>query len=271
MIAHNRLESLWDMLQRDAAAFVDVVTTCERVNILVIGTGEINFAGQNDVLEEATHASALKHLAQLEAALADMPVKATLAAIQRTKATLKAGGVKYSELGKANADIFSRFKDELAGRNFLFLTEGESDLFEPKNPLFGEKVDQAFPTAAEDISEAGKCAGLGRYTASIFHLMRAMECAVQLLADEIGVANVEREWGKLLSDIGTAIEAMPKGKKRDQWSESHSHLYHVKQAWRNSTMHPKKTYTAEEAEAVFAAVRSFMRHLAPLIPAPGGP
>jgi hypothetical protein len=56
--------------------------------------------------------------------------------------------------------------------------------------------------------------------------------------------------------------------KRDAWSESHSHLYHVKQAWRNGTMHPKKTYTQEEAEAVFAAVRVFMRHLAKLLPDP---
>lgn len=99
----------------------------------------------------------------------------------------------------------------------------------------------------------------------VFHLMRAMEAAVKALALRVGAAHVEKEWGKLLSDISTAIEAMPKGAERDRWSESHSHLYHVKQAWRNDTMHPKKTYTEEEARTVYQAVRSFMTHLASLL------
>ena len=32
-----------------------------------------------------------------------------------------------------------------------------------------------------------------------------------------------------------------------------SNLYHVKLAWRNEVMHPKQTYTEEEALEVFAA------------------
>jgi hypothetical protein len=92
-----------------------------------------------------------------------------------------------------------------------------------------------------------------------------MESCVKVLAAELGVENVEKEWGKLLSDIGGKIEAMPKGDKRNRWSESHTHLYHVKQAWRNDTMHPKKTYTGEEAAAITVAVRSFVTHLAGLI------
>jgi hypothetical protein len=92
-----------------------------------------------------------------------------------------------------------------------------------------------------------------------------MECAVQALAKETGISDVEKEWGKLLSDLAAKIEKMPKGAKRDAWSESHSHLYHVKQAWRNSTMHPKRTYTEEEAMEVFGAVKSFMRHLSGLV------
>lgn len=134
-------------------------------------------------------------------------------------------------------------------------------------PLFGEAVDMAFPSSAEDIAEAGRSLGYGLNIAVAFHLMRAMELAIQALASKLGVTNVDRVWGNLLSDINTVILNMPKGTDRNRWSESHSHLYHVKQAWRNPTMHPKKTYTDAEAKALFDAVCSFMQHLAPLVEA----
>lgn len=144
------------------------------------------------------------------------------------------------------------------GRNSVYLTSDD--------PPFGEAVDDAFPKAAEDISEAAKCLALQRNTACVFHLMRAMESAVGRLAEAIGTGkSTNKEWGKILSDIGQKIESLPKGEDRDRWSESHSHLYHVKQAWRNDTMHPKKTYTDDQAQSVFDAVRSFMTHLAPLV------
>jgi len=81
----------------------------------------------------------------------------------------------------------------------------------------------------------------------------------------LSIPKPEREWGKLLSDINKKIEVMPKGDIRDKWSESHTLLYHVKQAWRNTTMHPKQSYTTNEAREVFDAVKSFMRHLVILI------
>jgi hypothetical protein len=58
---------------------------------------------------------------------------------------------------------------------------------------------------------------------------------------------------------------MPKGKKKDEWSHCHANLYHVKQAWRNPTMHPRETYTQEQAREVFATVRTFMEQLQTLI------
>lgn len=157
-----------------------------------------------------------------------------------------------------SAQMQSRLVVVMDTPNAKFVTE--------KLPPFGNEVDDAFPKAAEEISEAAKCLAFQRNTACVFHLMRAMERAVARLAEAIGTGKpTEKEWGKILADIGQAIEAMPKGERRDQWSESHSHLYHVKQAWRNDTMHPKRTYTDEQAQNVFNAVRSFMQHLAPLV------
>ena len=142
-----------------------------------------------------------------------------------------------------------------------------ADFIKSDDPPYGREVDDAFPKAASEISEAAKCLAFNRPTACVFHLMRAMELAVQKLAERLGKTNIEKEWGKLLSDIAKEIEAMPKGTGRDEWSTIHTHLYHVKQAWRNDTMHPKTTYTEAEAEGVFAAVKTFMIELAPKVSA----
>lgn len=91
-----------------------------------------------------------------------------------------------------------------------------AELFRQKNPFFGDKVEDAFPRAAEDISEAGKCLALDRSTAAVFHLMRAMESAVGRLSLKLDIPNPDREWGKLLSDIPKKIEAMPKGSGRNR-------------------------------------------------------
>jgi HEPN domain-containing protein len=161
-------------------------------------------------------------------------------------------------------ELHERIVGELEEKVF-YLIDDHAELLDPKTPLFGTDVEDTFSKASEDISEAGKCLALSRPTAAVFHLMRAMELAVQNLYSKLGLsASPEREWGKLLSDIGKTIELLPKGKNRDDWSASHSHLYHVKQAFRNDVMHPKQTYTMEEAKEVFDAVKSFMRHLSKL-------
>lgn len=162
-----------------------------------------------------------------------------------------------------------RFEDRLKTEWYFHVPAADRPYCGEKE-LFGDKVTKKFPKALEDIEEAGTCLALGRGTACVFHLMRAMEVVVQRLSTKLGIPNPDREWGKLLSDMGKAIDAMPitpeaAKRKRNKWSEAHTHLYHVKQAWRNETMHPKKTYTQEQAREVFSASRVFMNHLAGLV------
>jgi HEPN domain-containing protein len=168
-------------------------------------------------------------------------------------------------LENALDDIRINFLVQIDSRIVFITNSRHTKYMTNDDPPFGRIVDDVFPTASEEIWEAANCLALSRPTACVFHLMRAMELAVQRLANRLDITKVEREWGKLLSDISKAIEPMPKGAARDEWSAAHSHLYHVKQAWRNDTMHPKKTYTDDQAEAVFEAVKSFMVHLSPLV------
>jgi hypothetical protein len=167
-------------------------------------------------------------------------------------------------------DLVTRFKDELSAKLVFTIPYGNASYYQSQKPLFGDEVDSKFAQTSEDVAEAGKCIALGRYTASVFHLMRAMEAAVKVLGVRLNVTvvdrnNVDLEWGKILSNLSAPIEAMPKGSVKENWSAALMLLVHVKQAWRNPTMHPKQTYTEEQAKEIFAATRSFKISLTALV------
>ncbi|HEY2849107.1 MAG TPA: hypothetical protein VGI97_04465 [Gemmatimonadaceae bacterium] len=127
-------------------------------------------------------------------------------------------------------------------------------------------VLDAFPDLATDIDEAGKCFGTGRFTACVFHLMRVMERGVGEFGKLLGLTiTQESEWATILNTVDAKVDAMPKSDKtRQQIAETSSLLHAVKLAWRNPAMHPKATYTEEEANRIIEAVSTYMRDLADL-------
>lgn len=151
-------------------------------------------------------------------------------------------------------EIMSATTMATSHRHGSLLTEGV-------NP-FGPTVSEVFPEMDYDLLSAGQCIALEQSTAAVFHLMRAMEAAVRQIAHSLGITDLEREWGPLVGHIGGKVNAIPKGKRRDRWSEIHALLYHVKEAWRNTTMHPDRSYTDEQAEEIFNAVGAFLKSLA---------
>jgi hypothetical protein len=166
---------------------------------------------------------------------------------------------------------YAALRDGLEQRFAVTIAPSKLGYYQQSEPLFGPEIDAAFPgSIAEDISEAGKCLALDRATACVFHLMRVLDAAVQKLGDKLKVTivdknNVDLDWGIILANMKAPIEAMPKGPHKDSWSEALTLLIHVKQTWRHPTMHPKQTYTPEEAKSIFEATRSFMLHLATLV------
>ncbi|MDE0050677.1 MAG: hypothetical protein OXO52_12890 [Rhodospirillales bacterium] len=163
-------------------------------------------------------------------------------------------------------ELRERIKDELDDRTLYYLEPKQAELLLAGPDSFGNEVLDTFPKASTDISEAVACLAWGRYTACVFHLMRAMEFALHIVGEKLDVAIVDKNgefltWGKIIGNMGGAIKALNDEDEKRNWSEVHALLYHVKQCWRNDTMHPKRTYTQEEAIAVFEAVRSFLRSL----------
>jgi hypothetical protein len=166
-------------------------------------------------------------------------------------------------------NICQRIMDELDRYSFYYVHTAMVHLYE-RDDAFGIKVAQKFKKAAPEIKSAGTCIALGQGTASVFHLMRAMEFAVKRLSTRIRAPITPKDtWGAMLSKMKVQIDKMPettekKKRKREQWSESRSHLFHVKEAWRDNSMHSIRAYGLPEAVNVYDAVKVFMAHLAGL-------
>lgn len=156
---------------------------------------------------------------------------------------------------------------ELRAALFLHVPASSGEYYDDR-PQFGETTANKFPKAVTDIQESAKCFALGRYTATVFHLMRVMEYAPQYLGRKLNINLVsEKNWANILDEVDKAVKVLPaknshQKAKRNRFSEASAHLRMVKDAWRNDVMHPKETYTEEEAERVFRNVKDFMVHLA---------
>jgi len=163
--------------------------------------------------------------------------------------------------------VSAAYFDELTGLHALRLPTPSLGALTASAPM-GEAIALRFPEMSTDLSEAAKCLSFGLGTACVFHLMRAMERAVQLLGRKLRVALDVRSatWGQITARVDHALKALPnkttaQRRKRDELAALSAHLNAVRLAWRNNVMHPKETYTAEEAEAIFRQVRLFLDDL----------
>jgi len=204
--------------------------------------------------------SVTKHCEEIELGLAAKAAREYREDLESGKITT------YSDLSEALATLDKIITLQLRDNLFTFIAADRASFYaEPQ--LFGEAVSVKFPECQFDIEESGNCFAAGRGTACAFHLMRIMEIAVQRFGAAQGITlTQEKNWQNILDEINKAIKALPPRDSRSiALSQVAGHLYNVKVAWRNPTMHPKITYTLEEAADLLAAVKAFMNHLAEVI------
>ena len=155
---------------------------------------------------------------------------------------------------------------EMEDRLSAYIPPERASRYDQKE-LFGKDVNNKFPTIQFDLVEAGNCYATGRGTAVVFHLMRIMETGVQAFGAKLGVQLTdEKNWQNILDEINKIIKTLnPKAPATVEFSQSAANLYAVKLAWRNEVMHPKDTYTLEEADNLIRQVKLFMEHLAAIV------
>jgi hypothetical protein len=275
--APGQLVSLWDMLDFDARDLYTLLGRIAKTNYdmsIRIAAHRKATPPQQLVIEpEQGKELVMSILEPMEKHCLALALDSAQDQIARTRTFLATGG-PCSECVRLLEELYSRVMGQLKRRYFLYLPLSDVDYFTDKCP-FGRDVADALPGAAYDIEEASKCYATDRHTACVFHLMRVMELGVAHLAKALMKAKIDldRPWGAILGDIDAAIKALPgakhgakrKDKSRfNMFSEAAAHLRHVKNAWRDTTMHPKRTYTKEEAKDLLANVKSFVQSLVSL-------
>lgn len=172
---------------------------------------------------------------------------------------------ELQRLASYGEQVSTTFIAESSSTALIALHAGHAGFFNSDTPLFGEEVDDAFPTASNDIIDAGKCRAAGLWTACVMHLMRAIEPGLASLARSLDVIP-DQNWNSALNQIETKLREMRKasaGVDGEQWaSEAVLQLRAVKNAWRNHAMHGRVRYNEDEAVRIFDSVKYLMQALA---------
>ena len=180
------------------------------------------------------------------------------------------------------SDVAKTVKRELSSRLLLSMPLAKINYYQPDEPLFGKDFSNNFQSASYELDEAAKCFALNRHTACVFHLMRIMEIGINAARKSLSIPDPvkpsERNWGKILQLFKVEIDARNKTPSKwvkssnvDFFSEVYVSLDAVRNVWRNATMHVEKTYTEEEAERIYLAVKGFMKKMSSQIDENGQP
>jgi hypothetical protein len=276
-----KLWSLWEIMRRlDGGKFFGAMA-----DIGVYGqTAPIG----NAIIPQPNYELIMAHLALIVSEAGSMEMASTVASAREMHAILSTAqtgdsptvgpsmflpAIYANKVRELSSQLTGRVRDELSGKLFMFVPPSLARYYEP-NQTFSKNVLDKFPNTLGDIAEAGNCLALGRTTACVFHLMRLMESGVRKFGDKLGVSLVnamgkDKNWQNLLDEANKKIRQLsaltPPDPLSVPYARISANLYSVKLAWRNEVMHPKETYTDEEAEAVFAATRAFMAELASVL------
>jgi hypothetical protein len=176
-------------------------------------------------------------------------------------------------------EIRFKIEGELEGRYCIIIPKQKSSCLVLEK-AFGEGVIGKLSDAAPEIKEAGNCLAVGLHTAAVFHLMRASECGLRVLAEELQAWTeawpIEyAQWSQVIDAIEKKLR--PKIDEADRMSkgadkEKAQSLYHgllddVKylKVDRNKVMHTRCTCSPDDAQSVMGRVRSFMLRVAEMV------
>lgn len=173
---------------------------------------------------------------------------------------------------------------DLNRRRFVIVSLAQH-AFVNNDVLFGEDVTNAFPSASNDLREAGNCLAVECNTAAVFHLMRAVECGLRALGAHLGFKKIGKskrggksnyvpveyvQWEKIISQLQPELErrtqALKTGARKQRYQEvfyvAMQDIRAIKDAWRNHCMHARQSYSSSEAMTILNHVRSLLSRLA---------
>ena len=164
----------------------------------------------------------------------------------------------------------------MSSRKCLFIDISSSDKYYENEYIVNDAVLLAFPTASEEMRNAGTCLAVSMHTASVFHSMRAAEIGLRSMNSAFpltirGSKPLElAEWREILdalSVVARDIENRPntdQQKEPDQlfMSEASAQFRFFKNVWRVRVAHARGNYDESQARDVLTHVTSFFDVLA---------
>lgn len=214
---------------------------------------------------------------------ADVPISSSVAsAMERFHGRLKEwraddpDDFDYKAAMEIGLVIRQLLHDELFQHMFVFIPEKDRELYEQREPPFGDDVAEAFGEAKQDIAAAARCLALQEPNATVFHLMRVLECGLGRLASRFNVPFETDSWHTVIRAIEDQIKLLrekPNKAKTAQdreeitaLSQVATEFRHFKDAWRNHAMHAKEFYTEREALNIYEHVKAFIQMMsAPVV------
>lgn len=270
----NRLVSLWDIVEQYrcialCSVFTSIADQVARFQSFKEKHGSA--AGLTDEDRQAVaglidSASAVAREINLEGSWQKTRrLKRLLGSVEGTNAELV-----FYELG----DLRGIIVNELQMRKFAYLRPPDDQYF-ARERLFGDEVHENFPSAREDIKDAGDCLAAELSTAAVFHLMRVAEYGLRALAHDrrisvrkntpIDLATWQQVIDKL-EDAEQEIQNFPRTEAREaQFAFYHGAmmtLSRFKNKFRNRVAHARERYDRDEARSAFNHVQDFMQILA---------
>jgi hypothetical protein len=199
----GRLVSLWDIMNRlnvfdfssDICALQACATMYRQLRDLGVGGKKIK---PSDISAQTARLEALSVKAKA-AGLSDY-----WGAIEMAKHHIQ-HDADVTTMAVEFDHVMAGLLSDLRDRVFIEI-KGDNRQLADNDALFGDSVDYAFPSAKRDIKEAGNWFAVGCGTAAVFHLMRAAEIALRVLAADRGVqypdaALSSKQVGDLLSAL----------------------------------------------------------------------
>ncbi len=223
----------------------------------------------DQLISDDTRVSGTKIADALERSFGPLGFVASTETMIRWRQAISNPDTTYKQLRLLWGEYKGRLLDEIKATSMFSIDPNQERLFTGVDH-FGPTVASVFTDAQFDIEEAARCLALDRSTASVFHVMRVLEIALQRFGTKIGLASVDKNWQTLLNNVRGQVNRLPQNTDPEkeyhaQASEILAHLQAVKDAWRNATMHPRSSYTPEQAREVWTHAKPLAIKIAEFI------
>ena len=182
-------------------------------------------------------------------------------------------GEDGKHMAELTTDLQEAFMEKIEGDAFLVIPSSRRDYYEKSTvTICGSDLDK-LGAAIPEIEEAGKCFALDRWTACVFHLMRAIEATLHLWAPIVGVTLTRpielEDMGAIISNVSSELgrkikywEQQPKSHQKVDELEYFSALNLdfgcFKNEWRNKGSHARYSFTEKQAENAMTHVGTFL-------------